>query len=250
MPAYFATPAADLLALLRLGRGSSLLDVGSGTGAVPSAALTVGTVPAIGVDPSLAMLLVARRVVPGVRAVAASLPALPFEGHAFDAVTASFVLSHIHDTASAVGEMVRLLKPAGRLGLTSWARSPSATPPGEVWQAVADAFADPKAVQTAVEDFLPGDRRLAALEELRGELRRAGLGKIIAEQRTYRVQMSTQSYLRSRQLSASSRFMQATLERVRWNEFLRLVAKKLHESCGERLEFEVSVNLAVGTRAA
>jgi SAM-dependent methyltransferase len=193
------------------------------------------------------MLLVARGVVPGVKAVVASLPALPFEGRAFDGVTASFVLSHIHDTASAVGEMVRLLKPAGRLGLTSWARSPSATPPGEVWQAVAEAFADPKAVQAAVEDFLPGDRRLATLGELRGELYQAGLGKIIAEQRTYLVRMSTLSYLRSRRLSASSRFMQATLEQRRWKEFLRQVAKKLRESFGERLSFEVSVNLAVAT---
>jgi 2-polyprenyl-3-methyl-5-hydroxy-6-metoxy-1,4-benzoquinol methylase len=42
-------------------------------------------------------------------------PALPFADHAFDAVLNCGVLEHVDDEAAALGELYRVLRPAGRL---------------------------------------------------------------------------------------------------------------------------------------
>jgi ubiquinone/menaquinone biosynthesis C-methylase UbiE len=118
--------ALDLVAAVEISKAGSVLDVGTGTG------LTAGLANAavsshgvvIGVDPSIAMLNLARarrRII----AVAAMAPGLPFPDASFDAVVANLAISHLPDLDTGLADMVRVLRPGGRLGVTAWAPDPA-----------------------------------------------------------------------------------------------------------------------------
>ena len=98
--------------------GGRHLDVGSGTGALAARAASLGRkVLAIDADPE--MVAMSATVVPG-RVVEGSLPALPFDDDAFDAVTANFVVNHVPDPLAAMRELARLVRPGGRVAATNW----------------------------------------------------------------------------------------------------------------------------------
>jgi demethylmenaquinone methyltransferase/2-methoxy-6-polyprenyl-1,4-benzoquinol methylase len=94
--------------------GEVVLDLGAGTG-VSTQELAKSGAGVIGVDISLGMLAVGRRVRPQVKLVAADALALPFPDKTFDAVTASFVLRNVANTPAALRELARVTKPGGRM---------------------------------------------------------------------------------------------------------------------------------------
>ncbi|MEO3792041.1 class I SAM-dependent methyltransferase [Nonomuraea sp. B10E15] len=113
-----AHTVAPLLAQARETRAPRLLDVGCGTGVVTAAALALG-IEVTAVDPDPGMLeLVARRH-PHATVRAAALPDLPFADEAFDAIAGNFVINRVPDTAAALGELHRVLRPGGTIAL-SW----------------------------------------------------------------------------------------------------------------------------------
>jgi SAM-dependent methyltransferase len=61
------------------------------------------------------------------RTLAAGLP-LPYEDGAFDGVVSTFGASYLPDVPLVVSELIRLLRPGGRLGLAAW--SPRGLPGG------------------------------------------------------------------------------------------------------------------------
>ncbi len=95
-------------------------DIGTGTGFVAAGlAPLVATVYAV--DGSSAMLEVARRNLGDFSNVEVRLAdgtALPFEAGSLDAIFANMYLHHCPDPQAAIREMVRVLKPGGRLVLT------------------------------------------------------------------------------------------------------------------------------------
>lgn len=103
--------------------GQHVLDVGCGTGVLTRlSALAVGDQgETVGIDPSPAMLQVARRNagMEGNRAIfkVATIEALPFENGRFDVVLSSFMLHHLPPEVKRAGlaEVYRVLKPGGRL---------------------------------------------------------------------------------------------------------------------------------------
>jgi arsenite methyltransferase len=110
--------AAITRAYLR--REMVVADVGTGTGFVTS-----GLAPLVShvyaVDSSAAMLEVARRNLASSTNVSYRLAdggSLPFEDGSLDAVFANMVLHHCPDPQSAIIEMVRVLRPGGRLVIT------------------------------------------------------------------------------------------------------------------------------------
>jgi SAM-dependent methyltransferase len=98
---YVVDPARDLLQLVGAREGERLLDVGAGTGVVAGVAAGEG-VTAVGVDPSLGMLAIARRERPSLPVAAAEAIDLPFRDGSFDAVVGSFVLASFLATAGGV----------------------------------------------------------------------------------------------------------------------------------------------------
>ncbi len=99
---------------LALSPGDRVLDLAAGTGVSTAELARSGALP-VGVDFSLGMLRVGRRVRPVMPLVAGDALALPFADSAFDAVTISFGLRNIVDVDGALREMARVVRPGGRL---------------------------------------------------------------------------------------------------------------------------------------
>jgi demethylmenaquinone methyltransferase / 2-methoxy-6-polyprenyl-1,4-benzoquinol methylase len=99
-----------------LGATSSetVLDLAAGTGTSTQAFARAGA-RAVACDFSIGMLNAGKRQHPAGTFVAGDALRLPFRDEVFDAVTISFGLRNIADTAGALREMNRVTKPGGRL---------------------------------------------------------------------------------------------------------------------------------------
>ena len=94
--------------------GQLILDLAAGTGtsSLPFAEAGATVVPT---DLSLGMLAVGKRRLPQLGFVAGDALQLPYGDASFDAVTISFGLRNVEDTAAALTEMRRVTKPDGVL---------------------------------------------------------------------------------------------------------------------------------------
>ena len=113
------------LGLLDIAAGEHVLDVGCGSGAVTrEIAGRVGSRGlAVGLDASPALLAVARELAQEtgfgdhVEFREGDALRLPFPDSSFDAVVCVTVLSHVPRGEAAIPELVRVLRPGGRLGI-------------------------------------------------------------------------------------------------------------------------------------
>jgi len=123
VPALFGQWGESLTKLARLHPGEHVLDVACGTGALACAvAERVGPGGrTVGLDPNEGMLAVARRKRPDVDWRLGRAESLPFPDASFDAVVSQFGLMFFDDRAVALREMMRVLKPNGRLLVAVWA---------------------------------------------------------------------------------------------------------------------------------
>lgn len=102
---------ADVLSILGDLRGARILDVGCGTGHFTKPLAAANAV--VGLDLSASMLAFARTK--GLRPVRALAEALPFGDGRFDVVLATSVLQFISDGGAVVREILRVVKPGGRV---------------------------------------------------------------------------------------------------------------------------------------
>lgn len=95
-------------------RGERVLDLAAGTGtsSSPFAAAGASVFPT---DISMGMLRVGKVQQPGLHFVAGDALQLPYADESFDAVTISYGLRNVEDTASACKEMLRVTRPGGRV---------------------------------------------------------------------------------------------------------------------------------------
>lgn len=122
LPALFERWAPLVAEAAHLQPGQHVLDVACGTGVLARAARQrvgpTGTV--IGLDPNEGMLNVARRKGPDIEWRQGVAEALPFEKGRFDAVLSQFGLMFFDDRRKALEEMMRVLRPGGRLAVAVW----------------------------------------------------------------------------------------------------------------------------------
>jgi demethylmenaquinone methyltransferase/2-methoxy-6-polyprenyl-1,4-benzoquinol methylase len=99
-----------------------VLDVATGTGMVARALVRASGCQVVGVDQSRQMLARAREVTTGnpslagrIRFIEAYAERLPFVDGEFDHVTFTYLLRYVDDAGATLRELVRVLKPGGRL---------------------------------------------------------------------------------------------------------------------------------------
>jgi SAM-dependent methyltransferase len=185
----------DALNEAGVGDGSSVLDIGCGSGLALSLAASRGARTS-GIDISAALLEVARRRVPGADLREGGLDVLPFADASFDAVLAINALQFAADPAGALREVHRVLRPGGRLAIGGFAAPEtcqstalhlameSLVPPDRQEDHAPYALAAPGALEAAVAEAgftvaldreQPGDWRYGDLDQaLRGVLSSAG----------------------------------------------------------------------------
>lgn len=119
VPALFQQWGAIISDLVAARSGERLLDVACGTGALACAVLErvgdQGTV--VGLDPNPDMLSVARRKSARIDWREGRAESLPFPDESFDAVMSQFGLMFFEDRPAAFREMMRVLRPGGRLAV-------------------------------------------------------------------------------------------------------------------------------------
>ena len=153
VPALFEQWSLRMLDAAGVEPGHRVLDVACGTGVLARAAVSrVGpTGHVAGVDPGYGMLAVARELAPDVEWQEAVAESLPFPDQSFDAAVSQFGLMFFSDRPQALREMLRVLKPGGRMAVAVWDRlENSAAYPVEVevlarlaGEAAADALRAP-----------------------------------------------------------------------------------------------------------
>lgn len=112
-----------LVAGVDAGPDDVVLDVATGTAAVALELVRQKGCAVVGVDQSPGMLEIGRRRVAlaaatrQVRLVEGSAESLPFEDGQFDALTFTYLLRYVDDPPAVLGELARVVKPGGTIGM-------------------------------------------------------------------------------------------------------------------------------------
>jgi demethylmenaquinone methyltransferase/2-methoxy-6-polyprenyl-1,4-benzoquinol methylase len=104
--------------------GQTILDLAAGTGASSVAFLKPG-VRVVAADFSVGMLEEGKKRHPEIEFVFADATQLPFQAAEFDTVTISFGLRNVENTELALSEMLRVLKPGGKLVVCEFSTIPN-----------------------------------------------------------------------------------------------------------------------------
>ena len=108
-------------------KGMRVLDLAAGTG-TSSAAIAKHGAHVVAADFSEGMLAEGRKRHAGndlIEFVFADATALPFEDNSFDAATISYGLRNVHQPRKALAEMLRVVKPGGRIVIAEFSTPPS-----------------------------------------------------------------------------------------------------------------------------
>lgn len=248
VPYLMTAPATDLVRSLGISAGDRALDVGCGTGAATLvAARTVQSIGrVVALDPSIEMLRILQTKKIECHLVMAAAPGLPFPDRAFDDVLTSFVLAHLQDYRSALADMVRVLRPGGRLGATAWAAGRNEF--NELWKEVVGTFVSIDRLDRAFRDVVPWDERFSQEAGLQEAFEEARLARAIVERRDYRITMSLEDYLALREASLEGRLARELLPPDTWQDLRRTLLSAFRSRFPEAVAYERSALLASGTK--
>src|SRR5436190_9874449 len=242
-----AGAAHDLIELARPAASERLLDVGTGTGVVLQEAESSGAL-GVGMDRSVPMLEAARRTRSSVRVAAADVIDLPFRDATFDVVTANFVLHHFADHRTALFDMLRVLKPGGRMALSVWGPNPDEY--RKAWSELVENVVGPELLNDAAQQATPGRERYEERQRLEDDLYDAGLRHLRLETREYRRHVPLHDLVRQLELGALGRFVHSMLGDRDWEEFRAHAEQAFAERLADpRTDFN-DAYIALGSRSA
>jgi SAM-dependent methyltransferase len=165
VPAIFGAWAGPVADAAGIRTGDKVLDVACGTGVLAREALgragPEGHV--VGLDLNEGMLAVAARTEPQIEWRLGDATSLPFDDASFDVVVSQFALMYFPDRVAAGREMWRILAPAGRLAVATWAPIDHARG-YQILVDIIDRQCGPEAAGVLAAPFVLGDQ--AELAEL------------------------------------------------------------------------------------
>lgn len=159
LPALFQQYAGPVADVARVHPGDHVLDVACGTGVVAlELQRRVGASGrVVGLDINPGMLSVARSKSDKIVWREGDVERLPHQAEEFDAVTCQFGLMFFPDQAKAIAEMLRVLKPGGRLVLSVWDGLASSPGYDDMVRLLDDLFGK-KVADAMRAPFVLGDR--------------------------------------------------------------------------------------------
>jgi ubiquinone/menaquinone biosynthesis C-methylase UbiE len=156
-----------------------VLDVGCGAGAALAPAARIAR-DVVGIDISPGMLERARAVVPEAELIVGDVRRLPFGDDSFDVVLSALVVFFLEDPVAGLREWARVLKPGGRLVMSTWA-------PGDErwsWERQLRSEFTSRVEPERLEQVTESVKRLARFDDVdkvAAELRAAGLEPVSVE---------------------------------------------------------------------
>ena len=168
---------------LGLPPGARVLDVccGSGASAIPAAEIVGPGGSVLGVDLAEYLLELARtkakkRALENINFQNGDMTNLPFDDDSFDAVVCVFGIFFVPDMETALRELKRVVRPGGRLAITTWGPRFFEPATAAFWNSVRKVRPD------LYKGFNPWDR-ISEVDQLRALLAAAGLpgSEIVAE---------------------------------------------------------------------
>jgi SAM-dependent methyltransferase len=251
-PSVFGRLAHDLVELLAPGPSALVLDAGTGTGTAADAVAQQlspdGAV--VGVDPSVGMLRLARRRATGL--VAGALPGLPCRDGSFDAALANLVLSHLVDVEAGAADLVRSLRPGGRLGVTAWPEDrDSPESDAKAASALVESGLDEADLPTEVppnEKGAPAEEWLKDEGNLRILLSGAGLDKLEFEVHTYRYKLTAADYVGWHAWAGRGRYLRSVSDEATLGRFERDAIAALERRFPDAIRMVSHARLGVGTK--
>ena len=159
--------------------GDRVLDACCGTGDLAVAAQAAGG-RVTGLDFSAKMLERARRKSLSIEWMRGDLLALPFEDASFDAATVGFGVRNVADLERGLGELARVLRPGGRLGILEITQPRGLLRPFyKLWFDGLVPLAGKLIPGGAAYSYLPASvRRFPGPDELAGLLERTGFEEV------------------------------------------------------------------------
>ena len=240
----FADAARDLVAALEVTGADRVLDVGTGTGASAAEAERPGS-RVVGIDRSLGMLAVGAKQRPELELVAGEAIDLPFRDRSFDVVMGNFVLAHFSKVETALFDVVRVLKPGGRVGFSSWSDGSDAYQ--GAWLELVESVVPRDMLAPAYAAAAPGHARFMRPEAIQETLRDAGLRRIRTERKRYRWTYARDELVDGLATWTVGRFVRQMLGDRGWESLMQRTRATFAERFPDPLNDFREVILAVGS---
>jgi SAM-dependent methyltransferase len=194
------------------------------------------------------MLLQARHANGALHLAVAEVIDLPFRAGSFDAIVGNFVIAHFTKYETALHDMLRVLRPGGRIGVTAW--SDGQDDLTRTWLELVSTVVPREVLQPAMDERLPWRERFRDRAVVEETLMEAGVRQVRTEVRSYRFRYPLDEYVEGLGTWATGRFVRSMLGEARWASFQQRVRATFSERFANPVNDRREVLFATGSKPA